>query len=269
MVGTGTILDEILRWKQLEVAKRKADKPLRTVQAEVARAPLPADLVAALRAPGVSLIAEIKRASPSKGPLRPDLDPRSLAQTYEANGASAISVLTDTRFFGGSLQDLRAVRQAVDLPVLRKEFVLDPYQVYEARAAGADALLLIVAALGDVQLESLYRLTRGLGMTALVEVHNKDELQRALALSPRLVGINNRDLATFEVRLETTEHLRSTIPGEIVVVAESGIHNAADVARLARCGVDAMLVGESLVRAQDVGAKVRGLIGKASAKESR
>ena len=266
--ATGTILDEILRWKELEVAQTKIDRPLQAVQDEIALAPPLRDFAAALRAPGVSLIAEIKRASPSKGPLRPDLDPPSLAQAYEANGASAISVLTDARFFGGSLQDLRTVRQAVDLPVLRKEFVLELYQVYEARAAGADALLLIVAALEDAQLGPLYRLTRDLGLTALIEVHNKGELQRALALSPRVVGINNRDLRTFEVHLETTECLRPAIPAEVVVVAESGIHTAADVARLAQCGVDAMLVGESLVRAQDAGAQVRDLLGKAPAKES-
>jgi indole-3-glycerol phosphate synthase len=266
--ATGTILDDILRWKELEVAQIKIDRPLQAVQDEIALAPPPRDMAAALRAPGISLIAEIKRASPSKGPLRLDLDPQSLAQAYEANGASAISVLTDARFFGGSLQDLRAARQAVDLPVLRKEFVLDPYQVYEAQAAGADALLLIVAALEDAQLESLYRLTRDLGLTALIEVHDEGELQRALALSPRVVGINNRDLRTFEVHLETTERLRPAIPDEVVVVAESGIRTAADVARLAYCGVDAMLVGESLLRAQDAGAKVRELLGKASAKES-
>ena len=262
MVTTGTILDDILRWKQTEVALSKVLKPARRVQAEMALAPRPRDMAAALRAPGVSLIAEVKRASPSKGPLRPDLDPQSLAHTYAANGASAISVLTDGRFFQGSLHDLRVVRRSVDLPVLRKEFVLDPYQVYEARAAGADALLLIVAALGDAQLESLYQLIRDLGMTALVEVHNETELQRALALSPRVVGINNRDLRTFEVRLETTERLQSQIPEEIAVVAESGIDAAADVARLAHCGVDAMLVGESLVRAQDVGSRVRALVGR-------
>jgi indole-3-glycerol phosphate synthase len=262
MATTGTILDEILRWKQIEVAQNKANKPLHVVQTEMALASPPRDMAAALRAPGVSLIAEIKRASPSKGPLRPDLDPRSLSQTYAANGASAISVLTDARFFGGSLQDLRTIRDSIDLPILRKEFVLDPYQVYEARAAGADALLLIVAAIDDAPLRSLHTLICDLGMVALVEVHNAKELKRALTLSPRLVGINNRDLHTFEVHLETTERLRPTIPAEIAVIAESGIHTAADVARLACCGVDAMLVGESLVRAQDVGAKVRELIGR-------
>jgi indole-3-glycerol phosphate synthase len=265
MTKTGTILDEILDWKQVEIAQAKRDKPLAVLQAEVEDTSPTRDLVAALRAPGVSLIAEIKRASPSKGPLRPDLDPRSLATIYQANGAAAISVLTDTRFFRGSLQDLRVVRRSVDVPVLRKEFVLDPYQVYETRALGADALLLIVAALDDDQLAALYALICDLDMVALVEVHNEDELQRALALSPRVIGINNRDLHTFEVRLETTERLRSEVSGEIVLVAESGIHTAKDVTRLANAGVDAMLVGESLVRAQDVGAQVRELTGRKDA----
>jgi indole-3-glycerol phosphate synthase len=259
---TGTILDEILGWKQTEVARARRNKPLHVLQDEGALAPPPRDMVAALRALGVSLIAEIKRASPSKGLLRPDLDPRALAQTYAANGAAAISVLTDERFFRGSLQDLRAVRQAVGLPLLRKEFVLDPYQVYEARAAGADALLLIVAALDDAQLQALYTLICDLGMVALVEVHNAGELERALALAPRIIGNNNRDLHTFEVRLETTERLRPAIPDDVVVVAESGIRGAADVARLAACGADAMLVGESLVRARNTGAQVRELIGR-------
>jgi indole-3-glycerol phosphate synthase len=259
---TGTILDEILRWKATEVARARRDKPLCVLKDEATQAPPPRDWAAALRAPGISLIAEIKRASPSKGLLRPNLDARSLAQTYAANGAAAISVLTDERFFRGSLQDLRVVRQAVDLPLLRKEFVLDPYQVYEARAAGADALLLIVAALEDAPLRSLYTLICDLGMAALVEVHNAGELDRALALTPRLIGINNRDLCTFEVRLETTERLRPAIPDDVAVVAESGIRSAADVARLAACGVDAMLVGESLVRAPDVGAQVRALVGR-------
>jgi indole-3-glycerol phosphate synthase len=259
MGTTGTILDQILHWKCIEVEQCKRDRPLDTVQAELADAPPPRDWIAALSVPGVSLIAEIKRASPSRGPLRPDLHPQSLAQTYAANGAAAISVLTDARFFRGSLQDLYAVRRSVDLPLLRKEFVLDPYQVYEARAAGADALLLIVAALEDARLRALYELTCALGMTALVEVHSAGELERALALSPRVVGINNRDLATFEVRLETTGRLRASLADDILVVAESGIHTAADVARLAEWGVDAMLVGESLVCAPDVAAQVRAL----------
>lgn len=250
---TETILDEIIDWKRVEIAHRR-----RAVHIDVARSPR--DLVSALRRPGVSLIAEVKRASPSKGLLCPDLDPGALAREYEAGGASAISVLTDERFFQGSLDDLRAVRQSVDLPVLRKDFVLDPYQVYEARTAGADAVLVIVAVLDDDTLSSLYRLVRALGMAALVEVHDEAELGRALAIEPRIIGVNNRDLRTFDVDLETTARLRALVPDDVVLVAESGIHTPADVARLAAMGADAMLVGEALVRAEDTRAKVRELV---------
>jgi indole-3-glycerol phosphate synthase len=260
-VTTQTILDEIIRWKRDEIARHKRASPVTAVQAEVALAPLPQDFAAALRAPGVSLIAEVKRASPSKGLLRGDLDAAALACEYEANGALAISVLTDERFFQGSLDHLRAVRRAVRRPVLRKDFILDPYQVYEARAAGADAVLLIVAALSDDELLALHRLVDELGMAALVEVHDKAELERALDISPRIVGVNNRDLRTFDVDLETTARLRPLIPADVILVAESGVHTRADVARLAAIGADAMLVGEALVRAQDPGRKIRELVG--------
>jgi indole-3-glycerol phosphate synthase len=183
-----------------------------------------------------------------------------LARTYQANGAAAISVLTDGPFFQGDLEHLRMVRDSVELPVLRKDFVLDPYQVYEARAAGADALLLIVAALSDAMLESLYRLGGELGMDALIEVHDAAEMERALRIGPRLIGINNRSLATFQVDLETTARLRPLVPGGILVVAESGVRSRADVLRLADMGVDAVLVGEALVTAADVGQKVRELV---------
>lgn len=258
---TGTILDEIVEWKRIEVARNRSKKSLHAVQTEAEAAPTPRDLAAALRAPGVSLIAEIKRASPSRGLLRPDLDPEALAHEYEANGAAAISVLTDARYFQGSLEHLRTVRRTVDLGVLRKDFILEAYQVFEARAAGADAVLLIVATLTDRDLSSLYGLTCELGMSALVEVHNETELTRALALQARVIGINNRDLRTFQVSLETTARLRPLIPAEVTLIAESGIHTPDDVARLEALDVDAMLVGESLVRAQDVGAKVRELVG--------
>ena len=257
-----TILDEIVDWKRKEVAHRKQTIPLTDVQVDIPRAPAPRDLVAALRQPGVSLIAEVKRASPSKGLLRPDLDPVALAREYEANGAAAISVLTDERFFGGRLAHLQAVRREVPrVPVLRKDFLLEAYQVFEARAAGADAVLLIVAVLSDDELQSLYGLVRRLQMAALVEVHDEAELARALAIEPRIVGVNNRDLRTFRVDLETTARLRALIPEEVVLVAESGVHNADDVVRLEKIGADAMLVGEALVRAEDVGGKVRELVG--------
>lgn len=255
------ILERIVSWKREEVANRKKSCPPEVVQAEATAAPPPRDFAAALRAPGISLIAEIKRASPSKGVLCPHLDAPALARRYEAYGAAAISVLTDEHFFRGSLEDLRAVRQSVTIPVLRKDFVLDPYQVYEARAAGADAVLLIVAVLDDVTLQELHELTYALGMAALVEVHNASELERALRIGPHIIGINNRDLRTFEVSLETTERLRPLIPQDILVVAESGIHHRADVARLRAIGVDGVLVGEALVQAADFGAKVEELIG--------
>jgi indole-3-glycerol phosphate synthase len=255
-----TILDAIICRKRDELARQKRARPIAAVQAESAAAPQLRDFASALRAPGVSLIAEVKRASPSKGVLCPDLDAVALARTYEANGASAISVLTDAPFFQGSLDDLRAVRQHVGAPVLRKDFILDPYQVYEARAAGADAMLLIVAALCDADLEALHRLACALGMAVLVEVHDAAELARALRIGPRIIGVNNRDLRTFRVDLETTARLRPGVPADVILVAESGVHTRADVERLASIGADAMLVGESLVRAADVGRQVRELI---------
>lgn len=259
---TGTILDKIIAHKREEVARQKRVKSLDAWRVEAESAPPPRDFPAALRAPGVSLIAEVKKASPSKGLLCPDFDPVRLARTYAANGTVAISVLTDERFFQGSLDDLRAVREAVDIPVLRKDFIVDAYQVYEARAAGADAVLLIVAALDDATLHDLYTRIRQLGMAALIEVHNAAELERALSLRPRLIGVNNRDLRTFHVTLDTTAALRPRIPDEVVLVAESGIHTPEDVARLAAIGVDAMLVGEALVTAGDIGGKVKSLTSK-------
>jgi indole-3-glycerol phosphate synthase len=258
-LSTVTFLDTIIAHKRAEVALQKQTQPLDAWRAEAEAAPPPRNFLAALRAPGVSLIAEVKKASPSKGLLCPDFDPVRLARAYAANGAAAISVLTDERFFQGSLDDLRAVREVVDVPVLRKDFVVDAYQVYEARAAGADAVLLIVAALEDERLHALHALIGELGMTALVEVHNAAEVERALALQPRLIGVNNRDLRTFHVTLDTTAALRPRVPEGVILVAESGIHTPEDVTRLAALGVDAMLVGEALVTARDVGEKVRGV----------
>jgi len=252
-----TILREILDRKREEVARRRREVPLARLRTEAAQAPPPRDFVAALSGPHLALIAEVKRASPSKGLLRADFDPVDLARRYEANGAAAISILTDGPFFQGSLEHLRAVRRQVRLPLLRKDFILDPYQVYEARAAGADALLLIVAALDDATLQALYRLTRRLGMAALVEVHDEAELARALRIGPRLVGINNRDLRTFRVDLGTTARLRPQVPREVLLVAESGIGGRSDAEELAAVGADAILVGEALVRAADPGRKVR------------
>jgi len=257
---TGTILDEIVTHKRIDLANQKEQQPLVHVSAD-ARVAAPAmDFTAALRAPGISLIAEIKRASPSSGELRGDLQPADLAQTYIDNGAAACSVLTDTRFFQGQLADLENVRQAVAAPVLRKDFIIDPYQLYEARASGADAILLIVAILDDDALCGLQTLAHDLGMAALVEVHNRQELDRALATHPRIIGVNNRNLHTFEVDLETTESLRPYVPADIVLVTESGIRTPDDVARLRDIGVDAMLVGTALVTAADTATAVRQLV---------
>ena len=259
-VETGTVLDEIIAYKREEVTRQKRIKLQDALVNEAFNAPPPRDFVGVLRAPGLSLIAEVKKASPGKGVLCPDFDPVALARTYEANGASAISVLTDPHFFQGSLDDLRRIRQTVRRPVLRKDFIIDLYQVYEARATGADAVLLIIAALDDAALHNLYALTRHLGMAALIEVHNAGELERALALHPRLININNRDPHTFEANLDTTAALRPQIPARVTVVAEGGIHSAEDVARLAAIEVDAMLVGEALVTAEDTAEKMRELI---------
>ncbi len=259
------ILDDILAYKrneELPRLKRKQPEAMLRARAKLASPPL--DFAAALSPVGVSLIAEIKRASPSSGLLRPQFDAAELARAYAKNGADAISVLTDARFFQGQTEHLVTARAAAheaghEVPVLRKDFIFDPYQVYETRVMGADALLLIVAALGDRKLRALLDLTHQLGLQALVETHNEAELGRALALRPRIIGINNRDLATFHVDLETTLRLRPRVPSDVILVSESGIESHADVQRLAGAGVDAMLVGTALVRTKDVAAKVRAL----------
>jgi indole-3-glycerol phosphate synthase len=258
-VRTQTVLDKILDHKVEEIAARKASVSAAAIQARAADVPPPRDMRAAVRRDTVALIAEVKHASPSKGLLIADFDPAALAMTYAENGAAAISVLTDERFFKGHLGDLTTVREATPVPVLRKDFVIDPYQVYEGRAAGADAILLIVAALDDAQLANLHVLVIELGMAALVEVHNEDELDRALRLNPPLIGVNNRDLKTFDVDLRTTARLAESIPGDVTLVAESGIFTAADVRTMARAGAHAVLVGEALVTSGDIGAKAREL----------
>ncbi len=259
-----SLLEEIMAHKRQEVAERKTVQPPEGVRQLADNRPPALDFVGALRnAPNQpALIAEVKRASPSRGVLRADLDPRQIAEIYSENGASAISVLTDQRYFQGQLDDLRSIGDQIEcIPLLRKDFICDPYQVYEARAAGAAAVLLIVAALSQETLSSLYKRIHQCGMAALVEVHNEEELERALALSPELIGINNRDLHDFTISLETTVRLRALIPEEICVVAESGIHTPEDVARVTAAGANAILVGESLVRADDIGAQVRMLAG--------
>jgi len=258
-----SILAEILAHKQMEIAALDA----RTLRRAAESSPAPRDFPASVRRPrfgtGVKLIAELKRASPSKGILAPHLDLLQVADIYTQNGAAAISVLTDEKYFLGRLETLYDLRfkHASSLPLLRKDFIIDEVQLYEARANGADAVLLIAAALtDDKHFADLHACALSLGLTALVEVHDEAETEKALKLKDvKLIGINNRNLATFEVSLETTERIRPMIPPGIVVVAESGIFNASDVDRLSRAGVDAVLVGEALVTADDIPAKVREL----------
>lgn len=258
-----TILDKITTTKREEIARAKAAKSQAVVEREAAAAPKPRDFFGALAAPGpIRLIAEVKKASPSKGVIRTDFEPVALARTYAEHGASCLSVLTDEQYFQGSLDYLRAVRAAIDLPVLRKDFLLDPYQVYEARAAGADAVLLIAECLDDCGLRSLHRLAVELGMAPLVELYEPSNLQRVFDAGATLVGVNNRNLHTFEVDLEHSIRLRKQVPGECVFVSESGIATHADVQRLEAADVDAILVGESLMREPDVGAAVERLLGR-------
>lgn len=263
------ILDELLANKRREVAERKQTVPLARIERRAAVADPPRDFAAALRGNGLCLIAEVKRRSPARGDLDPGLDPAALARRYERAGASAVSVLTDRRYFAGSDEDLVAVRASVGVPVLRKDFLIDPYQIWEARALGADAVLLIVRALSDDALGALLRLANDLGMAALVEVHAGDEVERALRAGARLIGINNRDLDTLAVDLETTRRVRPLIPPGVTVVSESGIRSPADLSPLIGAIVDAILVGEALVRAADPEALIRHLLaaGRASRAE--
>lgn len=256
------ILNQILAETRATVAWRKQVLPIETLLTHAEEAPRPRGLAAALGRGGtVRLIAEVKRRSPSKGVLRDNFDPLQLALAYEQAGADAVSVLTDETFFGGSVEHLRAVRAAVKLPVLRKDFIIDPYQIIEARAAGADGVLLIVAALGDEQLHSLLAETHEWGMDALVEVHSEEELERALDAGARLIGVNNRDLYSFVTTLDVTLELAPKVPDDVTLVSESGIAGRADVERLAVAGVDAVLVGERLVTDSDPGAAARSLVG--------
>jgi indole-3-glycerol phosphate synthase len=256
---TAPILERILQFRRGAVEEQKERQTERAVAAAVERAPAPRDFAGSLHQRGIALIAECKERSPSAGILQTPYDPIAIAARYAANGAAAISVLTEPEFFGGSLLHLKEVRARVELPVLCKDFIIDPIQVRTARAAGADAILLIVSVLADDQLGSLHDLARELGMAALVEVHNKKELQRALRLPEALIGINNRDLTTMTTDRGTTARLRPLIPSDRIVVSESGISTKADVAQLKELGVQAVLVGEALLRARDLEAKVREL----------
>ncbi|MRG58529.1 indole-3-glycerol phosphate synthase TrpC [Agromyces sp. CFH 90414] len=242
------MLSELTANAVADARAREADRPLAEVEAAALVRPAALDALAAL-APGarVKVIAEIKRSSPSRGALAEITDPAALARSYELGGASAISVLTEGRRFGGSLADLEAVRAAVALPVLRKDFIATPYQVFEARAAGADLVLLIVAALDDATLRELYALITQLGMTALVEAHSADELERAAALGAKLIGVNARDLTTFELDRDLFGRLADRFPADAIRVAESAVLSPDDVAHYRRAGADAVLVGEALV----------------------
>jgi indole-3-glycerol phosphate synthase len=257
---TGTFLDRILEQKVIEVAEHQKYLSLPEMIAYV-RETLPEDpprdFIATLHREHIALIAEVKKASPSKGILIEDFDPVTLGKTYGDNGAAAISVLTDKQFFQGDLKYLYDVREAVNVPVLRKDFIIDPYQVYAARAASADAVLLIVAALSDTQLAELQSLTYELGMAALIEVHDEAELERALKLGAILIGVNNRDLKTFEVDLNTTARIAQYIPDGLTLIAESGITSAADVIEMGRAGAHAVLIGEGLVKSGDIADAVR------------
>ena len=265
-----TVLDTIVEEKRREIARlpRQAVS-VSSLQAAFLARGRPRDFIGALRRPkhgSVALIAEVKKASPSAGVICPNFDPVRIAREYELAGASCLSVLTDEKFFQGSLEFLRAIRQAVNLPLLRKDFIIDERQILEAIEWGADAILLIVAILGDQELQRFHSLATEAGLAVLVEVHDGPELDRAVSIGAKLIGINNRDLKTFKVDLGTTEKLAGRFRGASshcaspLLVAESGIHSRGDVERLVRCGVQAILVGESLMRGSSIGAKVRELI---------
>ena len=258
--ATMTVLDSILDGVRADVAAREAVLALSAVKAAAAAAPPALDAAAALRAPGIGVIAEVKRASPSKGALADIPDPAVLAAAYEAGGARMISVLTEERRFHGSLADLDAVRKVVNIPVLRKDFIVGPYQIHEARAHGADVILLIVAALEQHVLASLLDRTESLGMTALVEVHTEEEADRALEAGASVIGINARNLKTLEVDMDTFGRIAPGLPTDLVKIAESGVRGTADLLAYAGAGADAVLVGEGLVTSGDPRAAVSDLV---------
>ncbi len=257
-----TILDKILETKRREVAERRAARSFEEVAAAAAASREPIDFAGALRVGSRSMriISEVKKASPSKGLIREDFDPVAIARAYEAGGAAAISVLTDEEYFQGSLDYLRAIRAEVGVPLLRKDFMIDTYQVHEAREAGADAILLIVAALDDEQLGILRDEAAKVGLECLWEVHDLEEAERVRQFDPKVVGVNNRDLKTFEVSLETTRTAIPALPEGAVIVSESGFFERHELEMMREWGVDAFLIGESLMRADDPGAALRQLV---------
>lgn len=256
-----TVLDKIVATKWMEIERARAAVPESELHAQLAEAPPVRNFFTPLAASGpIKLIAEVKKASPSAGVIRADFNPVEIAKVYEAHGASCVSVLTDESYFQGNLEYLRQIRAAINLPILRKDFVLDTYQVVEARAAGADAVLLIAECLDDCNLRKLFNAICELGMTPLVELYDPENLQRVFDAGATLIGINNRNLHTFEVDLEHTIRMRERVPDECVLVGESGIKTAADVERLQAASVDAILVGETLMRESDIGAAVDALL---------
>jgi len=254
------MLDKIIAQKREEVEQRKKVATITYLQERIARQKPALDLALALKGDHIRLIAEVKKASPSRGMLSPNFNPIELAQTYAEGGAAAISVLTEANYFMGSIEHLAAIKEVVGLPLLRKDFIFDLYQAYESRAYGADALLLIVAILSQEQLKELISLSHSLGLRCLVEVHNEGEVERAVLSEAEIIGINNRDLDTFSIDINMTRRLRPLIPQERIVVSESGIKSKRDIEKLGKWGVDAVLVGEALVTAGDVRAKMQELL---------
>lgn len=258
----GNILEEIITSKQTEVIQAKERQSFEKLAEQLTDAPSTRDFVNSLRTHGpVGMIAEVKKASPSAGLIREDFHPVDIAQIYETSGAACISVLTDEHYFQGHLHYLKAVRSAVSIPVLRKDFIIDRYQILEARVAGADCVLLIAECLNDSQLEDLYAYATELGMSALVEIYDPQNLERVLKLSPPMLGINNRNLKTFITTLDHSIQLSTKIPQDCLLISESGIQNRQDVLRLQSSGVGGILVGETLMRAPDIGEKVSELLG--------
>jgi len=257
---SGTVLSRIIESRRAEVSRRKRIMPETVLRIAAGKADAPRDFAGALARDTVNVIAEIKKASPSAGVLRRDFEPAALARGFEGAGAAALSVLTEEENFQGALAHLRDARAAVELPVLRKDFIVDAWQVWEARAANADSFLLIAAALDDTALATLLALGRELGMEALVEVHTADELERVLAVDARIIGVNNRNLHTLEVRVETSLELVEMIPQDCISVSESGLRSAEDLRKLRAAGFDAFLIGESLMREADPGGALQRLI---------
>ena len=261
---TPDVLQKILARKQVEISERLAQSSLEELREKVADYPATRGFTHALQTKvkqqQTAVIAEIKKASPSKGLIRPDFDPISIAKSYEAGGATCLSVLTDHDFFQGSENYLKEARQACQLPVLRKDFMIDPYQIYEARAIGADCVLLIVSALSKASLHKLYELSLSLGLDVLIEVHDDKELKTALALEPAIIGINNRNLRTFETSLETTIELNHKVPEKTLVITESGIHTHADIQLMRDNNIHAFLIGEAFMRAKDPGQQLQKLL---------